>query len=312
MGLNGLESITVPTVTNPPAVLSSTYTPTVSNLDSEHVNVSGEQSATRAGNYAINFSLKDPDSTEWADGTEQTKKIVWMVPRLYHHHALNTNGSYSASSSGGSYGNDYLAGSSGGCFTSPKYHVHVGSTYDGTGCYAGGTKHTHTDPPTYGKHSWEPHPTGSSSLTKKHNGYHDWVYKGTTTSTGDNGGTVQTFYMYTCSHCGKTYESTNSNAPSSSYMDGCPSRDSTGYWEEPGESWTCRYCGKSVITYGRLSADENVPSPEPASDTCYSTSNPGYSPGSSYTYYDLNCGKTTSTVEGYTCSCGKTEGQQIN
>ena len=47
------------------------------------VTVSGITEATNTGEYEITLTLEDPETSEWSDGTNGTKKIIWKIlPRL--------------------------------------------------------------------------------------------------------------------------------------------------------------------------------------------------------------------------------------
>lgn len=57
-------------------------TPTINNLDTNLVNVTGDTSATNAGDYSITFSLKDKDNYRWADYMRSDKTVKWKIAQI--------------------------------------------------------------------------------------------------------------------------------------------------------------------------------------------------------------------------------------
>ena len=49
------------------------------NYNTEYMTIGGEQKGTNAGEYEAIFTLKDPESTEWSDGTTEPKKVKWTI-----------------------------------------------------------------------------------------------------------------------------------------------------------------------------------------------------------------------------------------
>lgn len=56
-----------------------THSPEVSGYNSQTMSVSGDTTATEAGNYRITYTLKDPNSYVWEDGTKENKDIYWSI-----------------------------------------------------------------------------------------------------------------------------------------------------------------------------------------------------------------------------------------
>jgi type II secretory pathway pseudopilin PulG len=49
------------------------------NYDSRYIKINGVYRAVNPGTYEIVFSLKDPYSTTWSDGTIEDKKLIWKI-----------------------------------------------------------------------------------------------------------------------------------------------------------------------------------------------------------------------------------------
>ncbi len=61
--------------------LGERHTPSVPGYDPEVMEQSGDTSAVNAGTYEITYSLKDPDSYQWEDGTTEPKTLTWKVDK---------------------------------------------------------------------------------------------------------------------------------------------------------------------------------------------------------------------------------------
>lgn len=61
--------------------LGKTHTPSVPGYDPEVMEQSGDTSAANVGTYEITYSLKDPDSYQWEDGTTEPKTVTWKINR---------------------------------------------------------------------------------------------------------------------------------------------------------------------------------------------------------------------------------------
>ena len=53
----------------------------ISNYNSSIMDMTGTSSATNAGNYAVKFSLKNPETYQWEDGTTDDVTITWTIER---------------------------------------------------------------------------------------------------------------------------------------------------------------------------------------------------------------------------------------
>lgn len=85
VGVNGIARQIFPVITIPTVSGAESYeydgtkkTVTISNVDSDYVNVSGITQATNVGNYTITVSLKDSYAT-WTDGTKAPKTYSWGI-----------------------------------------------------------------------------------------------------------------------------------------------------------------------------------------------------------------------------------------
>ena len=77
------RSITIPSLTNTNYTwtVSSTFAPTVNNVNASYVNQSGTTSSTNAGSWTITWALKYPNDTTWSDGTTANKTGSWSVAK---------------------------------------------------------------------------------------------------------------------------------------------------------------------------------------------------------------------------------------
>ncbi len=57
--------------------------PKISGCDTNVIDVSGDTSAVNAGEYVIIFSLKDKNSSEWADGGTADKTKKWVITKAF-------------------------------------------------------------------------------------------------------------------------------------------------------------------------------------------------------------------------------------
>ena len=71
--------VDVPTVTNTNFTYNgNTQGPTISQYDKSKISVSGN-TAVNAGDYKLRFSLIDPNTYQWADGTTTEKIVDWSI-----------------------------------------------------------------------------------------------------------------------------------------------------------------------------------------------------------------------------------------
>lgn len=77
------RSVTIPSLTNTSYTwaVSSTFAPTVNNVNASYANQSGTTSSTNAGSWTITWSLKYPNDTTWSDGTTANKTGSWSVAK---------------------------------------------------------------------------------------------------------------------------------------------------------------------------------------------------------------------------------------
>lgn len=77
------RSITIPSLTNTSYTwaVSSTFAPTINNVNTSYVNQSGTVSSTNAGSWTVTWSLKYPNDTTWSDGTTANKTGSWSVAK---------------------------------------------------------------------------------------------------------------------------------------------------------------------------------------------------------------------------------------
>lgn len=77
------RTITIPSLTNTSYTwtVSTTYAPTVNNMNSSYVTQSGTASSTNAGSFTVSWALKYPASTQWSDGTTANKSGSWSVAK---------------------------------------------------------------------------------------------------------------------------------------------------------------------------------------------------------------------------------------
>lgn len=67
------------------------HAPTVTGLDENVMNISGNAPTTNAGEYSIIISLKDKTSATWSDGTTEDKKVDWAITKISHAKPYLTN-----------------------------------------------------------------------------------------------------------------------------------------------------------------------------------------------------------------------------
>lgn len=75
--------ITIPSLTGTTSWIydKTEHTPTISNPDSEYVDVTGDTSAENAGDYTITFSLKNTTTSVWSDDTTAPKTATWHITK---------------------------------------------------------------------------------------------------------------------------------------------------------------------------------------------------------------------------------------
>ena len=61
--------------------IGSVQTPTTVGFYSDFMTMTGNTSATNAGNYSITVSLKDTENCQWRDGTTEAKTINWSIAK---------------------------------------------------------------------------------------------------------------------------------------------------------------------------------------------------------------------------------------
>lgn len=72
-------AVAIPTINTILTYNGSTQSPTVNGYDAMIMNVSGDTSATNAGNYTITYSLKSTQNYYWSDGSISDKSITWSI-----------------------------------------------------------------------------------------------------------------------------------------------------------------------------------------------------------------------------------------
>ena len=77
------RSITIPSLTNTSYTwaVSSTFAPTINNVNASYVNQSGTTSSTNAGSWTVTWALKYQSDTTWSDGTTANKTGSWSVAK---------------------------------------------------------------------------------------------------------------------------------------------------------------------------------------------------------------------------------------
>ena len=77
------RAVTIPSLTNTSYTwaVSSTFAPTINNVNTSYVNQSGTTSSTNAGSWTVTWSLKYPSDTTWSDGTTANKTGSWSVAK---------------------------------------------------------------------------------------------------------------------------------------------------------------------------------------------------------------------------------------
>lgn len=109
-----------------------------------------------------------------------------------------------------------VAGSAGGCYTAPIYHVHTGSSNGGGGCYSSPVYHTHSE----GCYSEGSH----NSSCPSHTGYHSYDCGSVHDWDGDGHG-CDGFVAYDCG--GHSYLSCNLGSGIIGYSLNCGKNNST-------------------------------------------------------------------------------------
>lgn len=72
----------IPSVSSSLTYTGSGQSPSWSNYDESLLTIDGTISATDAGTYTAIFSIKNTDSYEWPDGTQDAKSVDWSIQRI--------------------------------------------------------------------------------------------------------------------------------------------------------------------------------------------------------------------------------------
>ena len=77
------ESVTIPSYSGSDIVYDGeSHTVTFEDIDTELMNVSGTFTATNAGTYYAEFTLKDTSSYKWSDGGIWKERIPWTIEKM--------------------------------------------------------------------------------------------------------------------------------------------------------------------------------------------------------------------------------------
>lgn len=77
----GKQTVAIPGVSANLTYNGNEQKPTISNLNSAAVAVSGTDAAINAGTYTIKFNLKDSKTYMWSDGTVTEKESTWTIKK---------------------------------------------------------------------------------------------------------------------------------------------------------------------------------------------------------------------------------------
>lgn len=169
----------------------------------------------------------------------------------------------------------------GGCYTQPVYHAHAGDATKGDGCYTKPVYHTHTGNAT----------TGTGCYTKPTYHMHTDSCKGEVEKQGECIVTVIDEKSGSGSNGSKYHCTVSQGSSGVRWTEWKIEHSSCGQGQQSGYYFSCVDHPEKGIMGGS----------KPPSSHTYT-----------YTAIDNVCGKDTSTIEGYSIGCGKTEGKTID
>ena len=86
------RSLAVPVQAQSITYTGAVQSPTWTGYDSAFMTMGGTTSATNAGSYQATFSLKDPQTAQWADGTVEDKTAAWTITKTAGSLSLDKTG----------------------------------------------------------------------------------------------------------------------------------------------------------------------------------------------------------------------------